>query len=88
MPYAGVKKMSRPAKRFYEFDSFRIDVEERRLLRDYEPVPLTPKVFDILLALSSRPYLSALQRYRAALDGSFVGHRGCLLGVSRGRQDI
>ncbi|HVF48159.1 MAG TPA: winged helix-turn-helix domain-containing protein [Pyrinomonadaceae bacterium] len=43
--------MHRPPKRFYEFDSFRIDVEERRLLRGGGPVPLTAKVFDLLLVL-------------------------------------
>ena len=43
--------MNRPPKRFYEFDLFRIDVEERQLLSADKPVPLTPKVFDILLAL-------------------------------------
>lgn len=43
--------MNRQPKRFYEFDLFRIDTEERRLLRDGEPVGLTPKVFDLLLVL-------------------------------------
>jgi len=43
--------INRPSKRFYEFDSFRIDIAERRLLRFDEPVPLTPKVFDVLLVL-------------------------------------
>ena len=36
---------------FYEFGRFRLDATERVLLRDRELVPLTPKVFDILLAL-------------------------------------
>src|SRR5437870_11055393 len=35
----------------YEFGPFRIDARERRLLRNGEVVPLTPKVFDILLVL-------------------------------------
>ena len=35
----------------YEFGPFRIDASERQLLRDGEVVPLTPKVFDVLLAL-------------------------------------
>jgi DNA-binding winged helix-turn-helix (wHTH) protein/lipopolysaccharide biosynthesis regulator YciM len=43
--------MNRQPKHFYEFDSFRVEVEERRLLRDGKPVRLTSKVFDILLAL-------------------------------------
>ncbi len=37
--------------RFIEFGPFRLDPRERMLLRDGEPVALTPKVFDILLVL-------------------------------------
>ncbi len=43
--------MKRPPKRFYEFGSFRIDVEDRVLFRDDSVVPLTPKAFDTLLFL-------------------------------------
>ncbi|MBI3949516.1 MAG: winged helix-turn-helix domain-containing protein [Acidobacteria bacterium] len=43
--------MSKLVKHFYEFAPFRIDATERVLLRDEEPVPLTPKVFDTLLVL-------------------------------------
>jgi DNA-binding winged helix-turn-helix (wHTH) protein/TolB-like protein/Flp pilus assembly protein TadD len=43
--------MSRQEKRLYEFGRFRLDPEERLLLRDEEIVPLTPKAFDLLLAL-------------------------------------
>lgn len=35
----------------YEFGPFRVDTRERQLLRNREIVPLTPKVFDVLLAL-------------------------------------
>ena len=35
----------------YEFGSFRLEVRERRLLRDGRPVPLTTKVFDTLRVL-------------------------------------
>jgi len=38
----------------YEFGPFRLDVGERLLLRDGESVPLTPKAFDLLLALVER----------------------------------
>jgi len=38
-------------KRFYEFGPFRIDSDERQLLRGEEPVPLTPKAFETLLIL-------------------------------------
>ena len=35
----------------YEFGSFRIEVAERRLLREGRPVPLRAKLFDTLLVL-------------------------------------
>src|SRR5262245_18668545 len=35
----------------YEFGSFRLIPEERQLLRDNTPVSLTPKSFDLLVAL-------------------------------------
>ena len=38
--------MSRPDKRFYLFESFRVDTTERLLFKENREVPLTPKVFD------------------------------------------
>src|SRR5262245_50645674 len=43
--------MSHQTKHLYEFDIFRLDARERLLLRNDETVPLTPKAFDLLLAL-------------------------------------
>jgi DNA-binding winged helix-turn-helix (wHTH) protein/TolB-like protein len=43
--------MGQQENRSYEFGRFRLKVAERVLLRDGEIVPLTPKVFDILLTL-------------------------------------
>src|SRR5215467_16002727 len=43
--------MSLPARRFYLFDGFRVDVSERLLFKDSREVTLTPKVFDTLLVL-------------------------------------
>ena len=40
--------------RLYDFGPFRVDAAERVLLRDGRPVPLTPKLFDTLLALVER----------------------------------
>ena len=37
--------------RFYDFGPFRVDAARRLLLLRGEPVPLTPKAFDILLVL-------------------------------------
>lgn len=43
--------MSQETKQLYEFGRFTLDVEEGRLLRDGQPVPLKPKVFETLLVL-------------------------------------
>src|SRR5262245_19125260 len=42
------------AKRLYEFGPYRVDAEERLLLKAGKVVPLSPKVFDILLAFVER----------------------------------
>ena len=38
-----------------QFGPFQIDVGDRMLRRDGEPVPLTPKAFDVLVALLEKP---------------------------------
>jgi len=43
--------MSEPGKQLYEFGPFRLDPTEHTLLREGRPIPLRPKVFDILLVL-------------------------------------
>ena len=43
--------MSQQTRRLYIFGSYRLDTQERLLLRDGEPLPLTPKAFDVLVAL-------------------------------------
>jgi len=43
--------MAGPPKIFYEFESFRIDPEERVLTQGGTPIPLTPKAFEILIIL-------------------------------------
>jgi Tol biopolymer transport system component/DNA-binding winged helix-turn-helix (wHTH) protein len=43
--------MSGQETQLYEFGPFRLDPVKRRLLRDGEPVQLTPKAFETLLAL-------------------------------------
>src|SRR6516162_9028872 len=37
--------------RLFEFENFLLDERERQLLRNGEPVPLTPKAFDTLVLL-------------------------------------
>jgi TolB-like protein/DNA-binding winged helix-turn-helix (wHTH) protein/Tfp pilus assembly protein PilF len=43
--------MSQEGKHFYEFGPFRIDTEQRLLMRNGEVVPLAPKAVETLLAL-------------------------------------
>src|SRR5262245_24907747 len=43
--------MNRQTQHIYEFGPFRLNTAEHLLLRDDAGVPLTPKAFDLLLAL-------------------------------------
>jgi DNA-binding winged helix-turn-helix (wHTH) protein len=43
--------MSDSRQQIYEFGDFRLEVSERRLLRDDDPLSLAPKVFDTLVLL-------------------------------------
>src|SRR5215471_10807452 len=43
--------MGQDSQHFYEFGRFRLSTADRLLMRDQEVVPLTPKVFEILLVL-------------------------------------
>jgi Tol biopolymer transport system component/DNA-binding winged helix-turn-helix (wHTH) protein len=46
--------MSNEVKHLLEFGPFRIDPEQRLLLREQQPIPLSPKAFDLLLTLVQR----------------------------------
>src|SRR6266545_3767286 len=46
--------MSACPQRLYEFGPYRLDIAEQRLLRNGAPVPLTPKAFEMLVALVER----------------------------------
>lgn len=43
--------MSNERQRFYEFGPYRVDPDERLLLKDQQPIALPPKVFETLLIL-------------------------------------
>ena len=43
--------MSEQKNHLYEFGPFRLDLRQRVLLRDGEPVSITPKAFETLLVL-------------------------------------
>jgi DNA-binding winged helix-turn-helix (wHTH) protein/TolB-like protein/Flp pilus assembly protein TadD len=92
--------MSGPDRELFEFDSFRLDPAEHRLLRDGEPVPLEPKVFETLLALVRRrgSLVAKDELMQAVWPDSFVEEsnltrnisvlRKALSGTDGGRQYI
>src|SRR5579864_3672566 len=46
--------MTKQTKHLLEFGPFRVDPEQRRLLRDGQPISLSSKAFDLLLVLMER----------------------------------
>jgi DNA-binding winged helix-turn-helix (wHTH) protein len=67
--------MNTPARHFYEFGPFRLDVTERVLTRDGQPVPLTLKAFDMLLLLveNSGHIVTKERLLNTVWPDSFVG---------------
>jgi len=76
--------MSRPEKRFYLFDGFRVDVTERLLFKEDREVPLTPKVFDTLLALleNSSHVLGKKELMQLVWPDSFVEENNLAQNIS------
>ncbi len=70
-----VQASGRTTQAIYEFDSFRLEVAEQRLLRDGKQVPLAPKEFETLRLLVERH--GQLVSKQMLLDrvwaGTFVG---------------
>ncbi len=66
--------MTTSAKVLYEFGPFRVDPEKQLLLRDNQPVPVTPKTFETLLLLlrHSREVVSKDELMKELWPDSFV----------------
>ena len=60
---------------FYEFGPFRVDPEKETLLRAGEPVPLTPKTFQILMVLvrHSKEVVTKDDLLKTVWPDTFVG---------------
>ena len=82
--------MQENLKHLYEFGPFRLDAEERLLLRDGEVVPLTPKAFDLLLALLEQPghLLEKDALMKAVWPDSFVEENNLADNISRLRKAL
>jgi pimeloyl-ACP methyl ester carboxylesterase/DNA-binding winged helix-turn-helix (wHTH) protein len=76
--------MNRPARRFYLFDGFRVDVSERILFKENREVPLTPKVFDTLLVLleNSSHILTKKELMQQVWPDSFVEENNLAQNIS------
>src|SRR5690349_7188095 len=76
--------MNRPGRRFYLFDGFRVDVNERLLFKDNREVPLTPKVFDTLLVLleNSSHVITKKELMRQVWPDSFVEENNLAQNIS------
>jgi DNA-binding winged helix-turn-helix (wHTH) protein/TolB-like protein len=66
--------MRTPVKYLYEFGPFQLDPPERLLLCDGQPVPMTPKAFDLLVFLVERRghLVEKDQLLKGVWRGSFV----------------
>ena len=76
--------MSRFGKHCYLFDGFRVDPTERILFKEEREVPLTPKVFDTLLALleNSSHVLTKKELMQLVWPDSFVEENNLAQNIS------
>jgi pimeloyl-ACP methyl ester carboxylesterase/DNA-binding winged helix-turn-helix (wHTH) protein len=76
--------MNRPARRFYLFDGFRVDVHERILFKENREVPLTPKAFETLLVLveNSSHVLTKKELMEQVWPDSFVEENNLAQNIS------
>ena len=76
--------MNRQSKQFYEFGPFCLDTEERRLLRDGQPLTLTPKAYETLRVLveNSGQVLEKEELMRRVWPDAFVEEGGLTRNIS------
>jgi DNA-binding response OmpR family regulator len=76
--------VSRQCKQLYEFGPFRLDTEERQLLREEKPVPLTPKAYQTLRILveNSGELVAKEELMRQVWPDAFVEEGGLTRNIS------
>ncbi len=82
--------MATPVNVLYEFGPFQLDPPERLLLCDGQPVSLTPKAFDLLLALVDRSghLVEKEELLRIVWPGSFVEEGNLAVTISQLRKAL
>src|SRR5580658_89895 len=71
---SGYQPMTTDPRIVYEFGPFRMDPDKQLLLRENQPIPVTPKAFETLLALvrHSREVVSKEELLKEVWPDSFV----------------
>ena len=82
--------MPRHSNHFYEFGSFRLDVDRRRLLRDGTPVQVSPKSIDalIVLVLNAGKLLERETLMQAVWADTFVEDANLTVAISHLRKAL
>jgi DNA-binding winged helix-turn-helix (wHTH) protein len=82
--------MDEQARHFYEFGDYRIDVAQRQLQRNGQPIQLTLKAFDVLLVLveNSGQILEKDRLLEAVWPDSFVEEGNLARNISTLRQTL
>jgi len=82
--------MEQKRQQFYEFGPFVLDTVQHLLLREREPVPLTPKTYDTLLVLveNSGRMLSKDELMKALWPDSFVEESNLTVQISTIRKAL
>ncbi len=82
--------MHKQIKQLYEFGPFHLDLEERLLMRDGRIVPLSPKVFETLLALvkNSGRILSKEELMQTLWPDTFVEESNLTQNISQIRRAL
>jgi pimeloyl-ACP methyl ester carboxylesterase/DNA-binding winged helix-turn-helix (wHTH) protein len=81
---------NQPAGRFYTFGPFRVDTHERLLFKGDREIPLTPKVFDTLIALieNSSHVLTKKELMQKVWPDSFVEENNLAQNISLLRKTL
>jgi DNA-binding winged helix-turn-helix (wHTH) protein/TolB-like protein/Tfp pilus assembly protein PilF len=76
--------MGLSTRHFYEFGSFRLEAAEHLLLRENQPVSLTPKAFELLVFLLQNPgrLVTKDQIMQAVWPGAFVEEANLTVWIS------
>ncbi len=82
--------MATPVNVLYEFGPFQLDPPERLLLSDGQPVSLTPKAFDLLLALVDRSghLVEKEELLKIVWPGAFVEEGNLAVTISQLRKAL